>query len=168
MPIYVEWKWEEPTQSLLAIFHFYDDFSKPNLRLVKIGEEEDAYVSSRGELTRLKRAWTTWAPSHSEIALLMQLLCYANIINGLRPTKKRKLWNELEGKKAFRDSDFSQNELANIAVPDEIKKQIGLDKRVMTYADLEEEDVLRTCVELCPEYVDYLKKVLKPYIAHAH
>ena len=33
MPIFVQWEWKGRTKSFLVIFHFYDDFSKPNLRM---------------------------------------------------------------------------------------------------------------------------------------
>jgi len=166
MPVFIEWKWEEPTQSLIAIFHFYDDFSRPNLRLIEYAEEREAFIHSETWTKKPKskcveRSWMTWAPSHIEMALLMQMLCYANIINGLKPSEKRNLWKELEGKKHFR----WQNWEANLyAVPDEIIRQIGSDKKIMTYSDFIDKDVIRTCAELCPEYIDYLRKVLKPYL----
>jgi hypothetical protein len=164
MPIFIEWKWEEGAKSLLAIFHFYDDFSRHNLRLMEYDEEREAYIFSQKRLVKPERSWITWAPSHIEMALLMQMLCYANMINGLKPSEKRELWTELEGKRTFANKGFSKVELANISVPDEIKRYIGIDKKVMAYADSEDKEVLRTCAELCPEYIDYLRKLLKPYL----
>jgi hypothetical protein len=35
MPIFVQWKWDETRKSFLVVFHFYNDFSKPNLRIRK-------------------------------------------------------------------------------------------------------------------------------------
>lgn len=163
MPIFVEWKWEERAQSLLAIFHFYDDFSKPNLRLLDSNKAGEPMHYVGKNVTTAERPWVTWAPSHTDMALLMQMLCYANIINGLKPAEKREIWIELEGKKPFRNRGFSKYELATIAVPDEIKRAIGLNKKVMTYGDPEDGDVMRTCVELCSEYIDYLRRLLKPH-----
>lgn len=167
MPIFVEWEWKKGTESLLAIFHFYDDFSKPNLRLMKYDKGRLAVISSPIGYLEPKKAWMTWAPSHPEMGLLMELLSYANIINGLKPTEKRKLWIELEGKKALLDRfgyPVPENILGSIAAPHDIKREIGKDKKIIVYDVHGEGEPLRTCVELCPEYIDYLKKVLKPYI----
>lgn len=164
MPIFIEWKWEERAQSLLAIFHFYDDFSKPNLRLMDSDKAREPRFVFTKNARPVERSWITWAPSHTDMALLMQMLCYANIINGLKPSEKRELWVEIEGKRALRDEGFSKYELASIAVPDEIKRRIGSDKKVMAFGDPEDGDVLRTCVELCSEYINYLRRLLKPYV----
>ena len=163
MPIFIEWKWEERAQSLIAIFHFYDDFSRPNLRLMDFYKAKEPGICSAGKLVMAERPWLTWAPSHTNMALLMQMLCYANIINGLKPPEKKELWIELEGKKALRNKGLSKDELAGIAVPYEILKEIGSNKRVMAFGDPRDAEVARTCVELCSEYIDYLRKLLKPY-----
>lgn len=166
MPVFIEWKWEDLTQSLIAIFHFYDDFSKPNLRLVEYDEERGAVVAYpwKGEeippFEDMKRSWMTWAPSHPEMALLMQMLCYANIINGLKPSEKKEFWIELEGKKKLHLAGYKTKDYA---VPGAIINEMGSDKRAMTYYD-PKEDVMRTCAELCPEYIDYLIKILKAYL----
>jgi hypothetical protein len=160
MPVFVEWKWEERAQSLLAIFHFYDDFSKPNLRLMERHSVAEPIIFGK-RVKEANRSWITWAPSHTDMALLMQMLCYANIVNGLKPSEKRKLWIELEGKSKFSNEVY---DLTTITVPDEIKRRIGSDKKVMAYGDPEDEEVYCTCVELCPEYIDHLRKLLKPYI----
>jgi len=177
MPIYVEWKWEEQTQSLLAIFHFYDDFSKPNLRLFKKDDERIAvYYSPKGDRYTTKKTWVTWAPSHSELGLLMELLSYANIINGLKPTEKKKLWTKLIHKNMWTAdrkkfgpmyNKYDYDEHLDIvyrktASPLDAKKKMGMGKKVLFY-QIGENQPLRSCAELCPEYIDYLKKVLKPY-----
>jgi hypothetical protein len=164
MPVYVQWKWAEKTETLLAIFHFYDDFSRPNLRLMQGDEEKEAWVHKGTKLEKPNRAWITWAPSHPEMALVMQLLCYANIINGLNLSKKKKLWIELEGKSHFRALGYSEETLHMMAVPAEIMKEIGFDKKVLTYADSEDEETLVTCAELCPEYLEYLGRILKQFL----
>ena len=54
-----------------------------------------------------------------------------------------------------------------------IQEILGKDKKALSYADLREtEEVgegikdhpLRTCIELCPEYIDYLRKLLNKYL----
>jgi len=164
MPIFIEWKWEERGQSLLAIFHFYDDFSRSNLRLMDSDKAEEAGICTTENLIMAERPWISWAPSHTDMALLMQMLCYANIINGLKPSEKKKLWFELEGKKDLHNKVLSEHELTSFAVPDAIIEQIGSDIKVMAFGDTKDEFVAHTCVELCPEYIDYLRKLLKPYL----
>jgi len=166
MPVFVQWKWIERTKTLLTIFHFYDDFSKPNLRLMRFDKDRLALISSpKGDL-EANKTWISWAPSHPETALLMQLLSYANIINGLKPSEKRKFWIELEGKKdVFDTCPHAESVLPQMADPHGIRKEIGEDKKVIAYIDLGEKDhPLCTCVELCPEYINYLRKRLNPYL----
>ena len=62
------------------IFHFHDDYSKPNIRFKK------KFKDGRFEF---ERPTITWAPSHPELGLLSELLSYANIINVLKETEKR-------------------------------------------------------------------------------
>jgi len=176
MPVFVEWRWKEQTKSFLVIFHFYDDFSSPNLRIkkyekgtiaiqIKSPYPEDPYSWS----IEPRKVWMTWAPSHPELGLLMELLSYANIINGLKETEKRKLKIELQGRtplaEMVRKGFAPEDELIRGACPDDIKSKIGKDKKTVVYFEPEVEPiVLHFCVELCPEYIDYLKTVLKPYL----
>jgi len=96
MPIFVEWEWKERTKSFLLIFSFYDDFSKPNLRLRKMKVRKMSYPNYDPPFKPV----TTWAPSHIELGVLSDVLSYANLINGLKPTEKRKLKDRLEGRKS--------------------------------------------------------------------
>ena len=137
MPVFVEWKWKERTKTFLVIFHFYDDFSKPNLRIKKY-EKEHLLMFTESEMFTPLKAWMTWAPSHPEMALLTQLLTYTNIINGLKEDEKHEIGLYLE----------------RAAIPER--------KLVVVY--LEESGELSSFAELCPEYIDYLKKILKPYL----
>jgi len=90
MPILVQWKWVEKAKSFLVIFHFFDDYSNPNLRIQKkSGLWERIYPQ--------KEAWMTWAPSHVELGMLGELLRYANIVDGLKESEKRELRDVLEG-----------------------------------------------------------------------
>lgn len=89
MPVFVEWKWKERTKTFLVIFHFYDDFSKTNLRIKKC-EKGRLLMLTPSEIFSPSKAWMTWSPSHPDMALLTQLLTYANIINGLKEDEKIK------------------------------------------------------------------------------
>lgn len=105
MPILVQWKWQEKTKTFLVIFHFYDDFSKPNLRLKKrILDGVDTFqtkqfstypVTERNRNApkewKIEKPILTWAPSHIDLALLSDLLTFANIVNGLPDDVKRDL-----------------------------------------------------------------------------
>ena len=128
----------------------------------------DVALRPDGAYPGLERPWISWAPSHPEMALLMQLLSYANIINGLKPSEKKELWYELEGKDELPGD--KEEYLCITAVPKIISKRIGKDKKVIIYGDLRESGgdlrycPMYTCVELCPEYIDYLGKLLEKYL----
>jgi len=151
MPTLVQWKWVERTKSFLVIFHFFDDYSKPNLRMKRI------------KSYKIKcQALMTWAPSHVELGLLSEVLRYANIVDGLDEAVKRKLREKLEmikvNKKEF---DFEAIEEVS-----SITRWEGLLHLIV--AEPEDKSLPyvpdSTCVGLCPEYIDYLKKVLKRYL----
>jgi len=164
MPILVQWKWKEKTKSFLVIFHFYDDYSKPNIRFKK--------KKFKDEKSEFERPMITWAPSHPELGLLSELLSYANIVNGLKETEKRELRKDLQ------IALEEENELRLYYAP--IKDLIQLTDKVLLFeapefasflsphiVDYEREKIEKEfffCVELCPEYIDYLKNVLKPYL----
>lgn len=110
MPVFVQWKWKEETKTFLVIFYFYDDFSKPNLRVRKY-EKGHLLMLTPSEIFTPSKAWMTWAPSHPEMALLTQLLTYANIINGLKEDKKdEKICKEYIGGKGFGAKILSEME----------------------------------------------------------
>jgi len=166
MPILVQWKWKESTKSFLVIFHFYDDYSKPNIRLKK--------KTFKDGKTEFERPTITWAPSHPELGLLSELLCYANIINGLKETEKRKLRKDLEvavdeGHGVLRlywDPIKDLLEMPNKVLLFEMKDvALFLSSRIIRELKKErvEKDFL-CCIELCPEYIKYLKTVLKPHL----
>jgi len=167
MPVFVEWKWKEQTKTFLVIFHYYDDFSSPNLRLKKYDKREKKAIirTPVGEI-ETKKAWMTWAPSHVELGLLMNLLSYANIINGLKEAEKRKLRTELEGKERMLvECPFAGIKFITDVVFDEnVRKEIGKEKKTVIYVEREEDQILHFCAELCPEYIDYLRKVMKPHL----
>jgi hypothetical protein len=166
MPIFVEWDWQAKTKTFLVIFHFHDDFSRPNLRMKKFAgnPSEIVITTPTGNIVNPVRAWTTWAPSHPELGLLMELLSYANVINGLKEAEKRKLKIELQGRKSIYEGGVTDEAVLDFVVDaDQIKKRIGLDKKTVVYEN-ETYGTLHFCVELCSEYIDYLKEILKPYL----
>lgn len=160
MPVFVEWEWKERTKSFLVIFHFCDDFSKPNLRMRKYVKGELFTIPS-SEILEPKEAWMTWASSHQELALLSDILSYANIVNGLKESEKRSLRTRLGGAEEVKlEGDGEHHTFAL----DKIVK----DKKIVFYIEcrkpIHKMHVLHCCVELCPEYIDYLKEILKPYL----
>lgn len=160
MPVYVEWEWKERTKSFLVIFHFYDDFSKPNLRMRKYVEGELFSIIPSGILEQ-KKAWMTWASSHQELALLSDILSYANIINGLKEFEKRSLTTKLCGVKEAKSESGREEHYF------EFNKMIA-DKKTVVYIEcrqpMHKMHIMHCCFELCPEYIDYLKRILKPYL----
>ena len=167
MPIFVQWKWQEKTNSFLVIFHLYDDYSRTNLRLIK-------KTLSDGE-SEWERSTITWAPSHLELGLLNELLCYANIVNGFKEVKKRELRKDLEiavdeGKehatlcwKSIDNLLESGNRLMMFETPfvGWITKR---PERVQAYVQMKEGKDSFFCAELCPEYIEYLKKAMSRYL----
>lgn len=175
MPILVRWKWEEKTKSFLVIFYFYDNFSRPNLRFVEkelihfrdlphasffniISNDEN---KSESISNPVKMQLMTWAPSHRELALLSDLLHYANVISGLPEAIRRDLRYDLE---IFVTSG---NDLFNC---DE-KTIENLDQRfrspsILVGREKNKEGIMETilCTELSSEYLDYLRDTIKPYI----
>lgn len=198
MPILVQWKWVERTKSFLVIFHFYDDYSKTNLRLKKrifVGSSKWGYASlprlpvpeyktaiSRESKRMIKfgmfkteKSAMTWAPSHPELAYLSQILSYTNIIDGLDVAEKRELRTKLE-------VVDRKNGIDGLILPEDFfeveaffsKDQTGNEREALaligkkTLAGFDVEKNGQTdhffCYELCPEYLDYLRNVLKPYL----
>jgi hypothetical protein len=118
LPVYVQWKWQEDTQMFLVILHFdparaSEDGWAPNLRsremifvryktltpeslqnyfpsVLPFKECELTDEQKKDALSIKKRTVTTWAPSHVEIALVTELLTYANFLNGLKQNVDKK------------------------------------------------------------------------------
>ena len=146
MPIFARWKWQEKTKSYLLIFRFIDDFSKPNLRI------KTHPKSHKADLIRV--ADVTWAPTHIELGLLSELLGYANIINGFSETTKRELRKKLEVTYKDRDTKYINEE--TLFQLDQIP-----DKPYTIYVNFKEWELW---IYVCPEYIEHLRKLLKPYI----
>lgn len=177
MPIFVQWKWEETSKTFLAIFHFDDDYSKVNIRTERMRfrgvsglnvyypdevEEKAVEILSRAD-ERLRQSKVrnvlTWAPHHYELALLMDLLNYANMVNGLKEHEKRELRNGLQLLFEGQTADERTESIKNLreCVPSKLLYGLQANYRDKTVNFM-------TCVELCPEYIDYLKEILKPYL----
>jgi hypothetical protein len=154
MPVFVEWEWKEQTKSFLVIFHFYDDFSRPNLRIKKYKNGRLFVVTPERPLLTPEESWMSWAPSHPELALLSQLLSYANIVNGFKESNRRELRHKLGG--------FAE---ANNVLAVKIPKELSAKSHVIYFTRPEDsEDHHHFCTQLCPEYIDYLTDLLKPYL----
>ena len=211
MPIYVQWKWIDRTQTYLLILHFDSDGSEPNLRnrdmafksslcprdnmklyypseppmgICKWSEAEERKLQTEieeGISTVRKRIVTTWAPSHIEIGLMGELLSYANRVNGLKQecrlalrTKLDIACNALEYAKLLRFGKIREDD-------DALKK--STDAFATNFQSLEETTSGETrllgcdynyrerkcesvfCTVLTINYIDYLKNILKPYMA---
>ena len=76
--------------------------------------------------------------------MLSDILRYANVIDGLKEEAKKELWGKIE----------SPVEEAMIG------EQIKGAKNLICWSD---EGFEFLAVELCPEYINYLKEVLEPY-----
>lgn len=141
-----------------------------------------AYYSRENEPVQV-RTVMTWAPSHPELGLLSELLSYANIINGLKPYERRKLRRKLEitydlSKESKKIKEYmargNKEQASKVtekvirAFPDyfaDIGRKLP-DKILLSGYKIGkgEKEINVFCVELCQEYIDYLKAVLKPYL----
>jgi len=170
MLVFVQWKWNEKTKSFLVIFHFLDDYTRPNLRLkrVKINIVDGAKVIFPVFVEKVggtESSIMTWAPSHIELGLLSELLSYANIINGLKEKEKRELKRKLVGLYAVYDEDgfgydIDESISRSIAYFTDI---IYKPKNILGPAKYLVRDRYYL-PELCPKYIEYLRKILKPYM----
>jgi len=175
MPILVQWKWVEQPPSFLVIFHFYDDYSKPNLRTARmrfVGDrpsyiylpEELVPIQHKSSESQKTRTVVTWAPSHSELGLLMDLLSYANIMNGFKEQVKRELRKELAIFEFDIDSERDK-ELFTDRLVDFRETLVGKVHAYFAHEDNKTGKLIWDFyAELCPEYIDYLKEILKPYL----
>ncbi len=174
MPIFVEWEWKEETETFLAIFHFWDDRQKTNLRIRTVEEPHcfEAFISDTDAVQREEfapvgflpfevettRAYLSWAPSHPEFCFMTEVLTYANLINGQKPHNKRKLRPKLEGRTIdMRDEDG--HGYVGLEVHSELLYSAA-EVRMVSFADRD-----RLCFEVCLGYLEYLRKLLKLYLS---
>jgi len=165
MPIFVQWKWNEDTLTFLVVFHFFDDYIKTNIRFTKKqlegGKDRHAYLyfpidhGIRSKRPVQFKPVMTWAPSHPELGLLSELLGYANIVNGMKEDRKRKLINML------------QNPLWTIGITNWARNSaLEYTEKGRFYLigyEHGEPDELVCCAELCLEYIDFIKELLKQF-----
>ena len=147
-------------------------FSKPNLRIKKY-EKGHLWMLTPNKAIAPMKAWMTWAPSHPDLALLTELLSYANIVNGLKEFEKRDLRTKL-GTARWEHVD---GELGVVIYSPHMQNEMVEDKKTAIYSEKPDkhsempayptEVPLHVCAELCPDYIDYLKKILKPYLKEA-
>lgn len=177
MPILVQWKWQEKTKSFLVIFFFYNIGSSSNMRFGTIkfekgiktpeldfGDNLTLNDNSVCGVSQVNKSFAipmmNWAPSHVELGYLSEVLRYANIIDGLSEIEKRNLRIDLEyseddptlGRQYWGD----QNRLAEIWE--------ALERRATLFSRDTSGNVHFRGIELCSDYIDYLKTVLKPYL----
>jgi len=154
MPIFVQWKWMH-TKTFLVIFHFIDDYSKPNLRTKTIPFKNQ-------DNPEVKTTEMTWAPSHVEVGLLSDLLSYVNIINGLSETEKWRLKYKLQGMEV--QSVKEDGRVRNGTVDKDLVSEVGEDKKSLIIFYDSDVQEWNFGVELCTKYIQYLRKLLKPYL----
>lgn len=157
-----------------------DDFSKPNLRtgsrkIYRDSESLDLIYSVSPHSTFLcnlvehaisvissgAKAIVTWAPSHPELGYLAEVLRYANIIDGLSEDEKRDLRYDLEIEVKLGDWEFMSDK---DRIRDLDKRLKGKKVMVLLGEDSPKRMDFSPCIELCPEYINYLQELLKPYL----
>ncbi len=165
VPVFVEWQWKEKTKTFLVVFHFYDDFSRTNLRVNPTPEKNRltlfTYVGGEDfefDDVETKGAWLTWSPSHVDLALLMELLTYSNIINGFKEEKKRRLIGHLEfiSRKGTLNEVSGAVEKADWIRIGAMHSVVGSDRKLATYSDNGHNYAM---AELCPEYIAYIREL---------
>ena len=166
---------------LSLIFHFYDDYSNPNLgtknrivcRDLNMRDSKVVITYSTPPSSRFqsfiddgiygkslgKKAIMTWAPSHPELGYLAEVLRYANIIDGLSEEEKRYLRFDLELVVGMSDRQFAIDEKRI----EDLDFRFA-DKKKLVFFDENIAGKMALCVELCQEYIDYLKLVLKQHL----
>ncbi len=180
MPIFVEWKWIDKTQTLLVVFHFWDNGKKENLRM-RIGEYDYENVAdadwgktgfmSDKEFTHIVTypesdfgqaypktdAYLSWAPSHPEFCLLTEVLTYANLINGLKPHLRRDIREKLQGKLVKYVSKRDGQTYVDIAVHSKVLECLPVES-IVTFKHQQ-----GVSFEVRLEYVEYLRKLIRDY-----
>lgn len=160
MVVFIRWEWKQKTKTFLLIFYFIDDKTQENVRFrFKVVNKNFEPIVLLEDPTNNpdmpSQPIMTWAPSHLEIALLGDVLGYANIINGLDQREKRKLREKLEiqikekDPYPFESQDF--DDLVRDASPS------------TPMIALEGADDWFFCSRLNSEYVDYLRKVMMQF-----
>jgi len=174
MPIFVEWKWVEKTKTFLAIFHFWDDEKRKNLRmrLEEDGFETCVYAGSdeeeEGNLIPIDtlphyilgypktKAYLSWAPSHPEFCFLTEILTYANLLNGMKTNEREKFKSKLQGKA------LKENREGKAYTYFEIDSKLFHSIPEGAMVSFAGQDGISFEVSL--EYVEYLRELLRIYL----
>ena len=95
--------------------------------------------------------------SHPELALFTELLSYTNTTNGMKEYKKRKLIKVIE-------TPSYGLALARVKAGSCAREYFNKGRfYLIGYEHTRPETRLLCCAELCPEYIDYIKDLLKQY-----
>jgi len=185
MPILVQWKWQEKSKSFLVIFHFYDNFSKPNLRckMERIVNRDVISVQHGINFrhatkklvhprvydkfdTSIPKPVITWAPSHVELGYLGEVLRFANIIDGLEKSQKESLRPFLAAESP--DTLVEQHYVYDYYDNKRLQElRSVLDEKHGLFCLEKENDEIEFAFrgfELCYEYIDYLGEILKLFL----
>jgi len=161
MPVFVQWKWEEDSKTFLVIFHFLDDYSEKNIRLKqkRLSKKPGNRLYVISPYGDFNYPVMTWAPSHVETALISQVLCCANIINGFNEKIKRTLRPILEVTTVRREKKMI--EVAKSSFLDKMLKDkyCVLELKPVKEGDDFEEVIF--CSPLDIEYVNFIWDLLK-------
>jgi len=166
MPVFVQWKWNQNTKSFLVVFYFIDDFSQPNLRIKTYKRIKRTIVpvkiQGRDVIREGKeQAIMTWAPSHVEMGLLLELLLYANIINGLSERDKIELKEKLLGLHAVYNEEGDVTYEIDEQVTENFVFYLEFDRKLLKGRPVVME---KYCMpQLCWKYIEYLREVLRLY-----
>lgn len=157
MAIFIRWEWKEETATFLLIFYFIDDKTQENIRFrFKVVNKNIEPIVLLEDPTNNpdvpSQPIMTWAPSHLEIALLGEVLGYANIINGLKEREKRKLREKLEIQ--VKEKDPYPFESRNF---DDLVRDAPPSTTMIAFEGTND---WFFCSKLNSEYVDYLRKVM--------
>jgi hypothetical protein len=160
MAVFVRWEWKEKTKTFLVIFYFIDDKTEQNIRFrFKVVNKNLKPVVLLEDPTSnpdmASQPVMTWAPNHLEIALLGDILGYANIIDGLDEPEKRNLREKLEIQ--------VKEGHPNLVHEEDIDDLIRDAPPSTTMLALEGASDWFFCSRLSSEYVDYLRKILLPF-----
>ncbi|MGD0449449.1 MAG: hypothetical protein ABSA79_00150 [Candidatus Bathyarchaeia archaeon] len=203
MTIYVQWKWQEDTETFLIIFHFDADFVGENLRIASraflntkntptddqrykkryyyfdanlVGGLQSYPLSQKiGDVSKVKvRNVITWSPSHVDVALLMDVLGLSNIINGFKKQRLRTLRTRLEFWVKKEDRHMPSSSMENNTLVEsgkataKLRNMLGEERKYLVgFPDKPGVNQgLEYSCELCPEYINYLKDVIKETTAN--
>ena len=111
----------------------------------------------------------TWAPSHVELGYLGEVLRYANIIDGLNENEKNDmrpfLAAESEQYSIFAEATILDRFNSNEHMARLRDVLFGKHELYCIEKENEEIEIRFRGIELCEEYIEYLREVLKLYMS---